>query len=94
MRGFKRSPRDRGKPPPVTPTTTISRETTILAEEDMAFAEAVMFWSTPTQYGSLVNPTEEAKRIRGNQALGRPITEGEVPTIERKHEALLEGIFN
>ena len=73
---------------------TINRETTILAEEDKSFAEAVMFWNTPTQYGSLVNPTEEAKRIRENQALGRPITEGEVPTIERKNEALLEGIFN
>ena len=73
---------------------TINRETTILGEEDKSFAEAVMFWNTPTQYGTVVDPTEEAKRIRENQALGRPITEGEVPTIERKREALLERIFN
>jgi hypothetical protein len=73
---------------------TINRETTILAEEDKSFAEAVMFWSTPTEYGTVVDPTKEAKRIRENQALGRPLTEGEVPTIERKREALLEGIFN
>ncbi len=73
---------------------TINRETTILAEEDKSFAEAVMFWNTPTKYGTVVDATKEAKRIRENQALGRPITEGEVPTIERKHEALLEGIFN
>jgi hypothetical protein len=52
-----------------------------------------MFWNSATQYGLVVDPTKEAKRIRGNQALGRPITEGEVPTIERKHEALLEGVF-
>ncbi|HJO97620.1 MAG: DUF3035 domain-containing protein [Rhodospirillales bacterium] len=72
---------------------TINRETTILAEEDKSFAEAVMFWNTPTQYGTVVDPMKEAKRIQENQALGRSITEGEVPTIERKHEALLEGIF-
>jgi len=73
--------------------TTINRETTILGEEDKSFAESIMFWNTETQYGLVVDPTKEAKRIRGNQALGRPITEGEVPTIERKHEALLEGVF-
>ncbi|MDP6785781.1 MAG: DUF3035 domain-containing protein [Rhodospirillales bacterium] len=73
---------------------TINRETTILAEEDESFAESIMFWGTPTKYGTVVDPTKEAKRIRENQALGRAITEGEVPTIERKREALLEGIFN
>ena len=73
---------------------TINRETTILAEEDVTFAESVMFWNTPTEYGTVVDPTKETKRIRENQALGRPITEGEVPTIERKRKALLQGIFN
>ena len=73
--------------------STINRETTILAEEDRTFAEAIMFWSTPTEYGTVVNPTKETKRIQANQALGRPITEGEVPTIERKRAGILEGIF-
>ena len=73
---------------------TINRETTILAEEDKSFADAIMFWGATTQYGTVVDPKKEAKRIQENQALGRPVTEGEVPTIERKREALLEGIFD
>ncbi len=71
----------------------VNRETTILAEEDQSFVERIMFWSTPVEYGTVVNPVEEAKRIHGTQALGQPITAGETPTIERKRRALLEGIF-
>jgi hypothetical protein len=53
-----------------------------------------MFWGTPTDYGIVVDPVQEARRIHENQALGQPITEGETPTIERKRRALLEGIFD
>lgn len=74
--------------------TLVNRETSILAEEDQSFTERIMFWGTPTEYGTVVDPVQEAKRIHENQALGRPITEGETPTIERKRRALLEGIFN
>lgn len=71
----------------------VNRETTILAEEDQSFTERLMFWTTPVEYGTLVDPAEEAKRIHETQALGQPITAGETPTIERKRRALLEGIF-
>ena len=72
----------------------INRETTFLAEEDKTVAERIMFWGTPTAYGSAVDPQKESRRLRENQALGRPITEGDVPVIERKNKALLEGIFD
>ncbi len=71
----------------------VNRETSILAEEDQSFTERIMFWATPTEYGTVVDPGQEAKRIHENQALGKPITAGETPTIERKRRALLEGIF-
>ena len=71
----------------------VNRETTILAEEDQSFTERLMFWTTPVEYGTVVDPAEEAKRIHETQALGQPITAGETPTIERKRRALLEGIF-
>jgi hypothetical protein len=71
----------------------VNRETTILAEEDQSLAERIMFWSTPVEYGTEVDPTEEAKRIRETQALGQPITTGSTPTIERKRKAPLEGIL-
>lgn len=72
----------------------VNAETSILAEEDQSFTERLMFWSSPTAYGTVVDPTEETKRIRENQALGRSITAGNTPTIERKRKALLEGIFS
>ena len=71
----------------------INEETTILAEEDESITESIMFWGTPTEYGTVVDPVQEARRIQENQALGRPLTEGETPTIERRRRALLEGIF-
>lgn len=74
--------------------TLINRETTILAEKDRTFTERLMFWSTPTEYGTVVDPVEEARRINENQALGRSVTAGTTPTIERRRRALLEGIFN
>ena len=71
----------------------ISRETTVLAEVDQSLTDRLMFWSTPTEYGTIVNPGEEARRIRENQALGKPVTDGQTPTIARRKRALLEGIF-
>ena len=72
----------------------INRELTILAEEDKTFSERLMFWGNPKEYGTVVDPAKESKRIQENQALGRPITEGEVPIIERKQKAIFEGIFD
>lgn len=72
----------------------INRETTILADSDKSFTERLMFWGTPSEYGTVIDAEEEAKRIRENQALGKPITEGRTPTIARRKRALLEGIIN
>lgn len=73
--------------------TTVNRETSILAEEEKSFAERIMFWNKQGDQGVVVNPEEEMKRIQDNQALGRPITDGETPTIDRKKKGLLEGLF-
>lgn len=72
----------------------VNQETSLLATTDRSFTERLMFWSTPTEYGTVVDPAEEARRIHENQALGRSVTDGTTPTIERKRKALLEGIFN
>ena len=72
----------------------INRESTILAEADESFTERLLFWRKPTEYGQVIDPKAESKRIRDNQALGKPVTEGVTPTIQRCPRALLEGIFN
>jgi len=72
----------------------VNRETAILAEEDQSFTDRLIFWGTPTEYGVVVDPVEESRRIKENLALGRTITAGDTPTIERRRRGLLEGIFN
>lgn len=70
----------------------INQETSVLAEEDQTFTDRIMFMGVPTEYGSVVDPDKETKRIQENQALGKPINEGEVPVMERKRKGLLEGL--
>lgn len=72
----------------------VNRETTILAEADQSFVERLMFWSDKPDPATIVDPAEEARRIQQNQAMNKPLTEGETPTIRRAPRALLEGIFN
>jgi hypothetical protein len=72
---------------------TINKETTVLAEEDKTFTEKLMFWDKDMDKSKIVDPTKENKRIQENQALGKPVNEGETPDIERKSKGLLEGIF-
>ena len=57
------------------------------------FLEALVFWRDPDTPGEVVDAAEETKRLRENAALGKPVTAGETPTIERKKKALLEGLF-
>ncbi|MCH7957359.1 MAG: DUF3035 domain-containing protein [Proteobacteria bacterium] len=74
--------------------TLVNRESSSLVEEDVTLADRILFWkkSGETGKGTIVDPAKEAKRIRENQALGRSLTEGDTPTIER--ERGVKGLFN
>ncbi|MBE1236412.1 DUF3035 domain-containing protein [Phaeovibrio sulfidiphilus] len=71
----------------------VNRESSILAEESRSFTDRLVFWRKAEEPGTAVDPEAEARRIRENQALGRPATEGRTPVIERKQRGLLEGIL-
>jgi hypothetical protein len=43
--------------------------------------------------GSVVDAERETRRLRENQALGRPASEGDTPIVRRRQRGLLEGIF-
>lgn len=62
----------------------VNKETSNLVEDDKSLTEKILFWREKTPPGTVVDPLKESKRIRENLALGRPITTGETPTIERK----------
>ena len=72
---------------------TIDSETQRLNAESDDFIDALVFWRKKEDPGLVVNAAEEAKRLRENAALGKPVTAGETPTIERRKKALFEGIF-
>jgi hypothetical protein len=71
----------------------VNRETTILADANQSFVERLMFWSNAPDAATVVDANQESRRIQENQALNKPVTEGQTPTIRRKPKALLEGIF-
>ncbi len=73
--------------------SVVNQETTALADADRSFTERLMFWRAPEKPGTVVDASKETQRLRENQALGKSITEGDTPVIQRKKKALLEGIF-
>ena len=71
----------------------VNQENSKLLESDRSFVDTLVFWKPPAEPGVVVDPTKEAQRLRENASVGKAVTEGETPTIERKKKALLEGIF-
>lgn len=72
----------------------IENEYQSLIEADRSFADRIIFWQDRTPQPSAVDAQAEAQRLRQNDALGEPVTEGETPRIEPKQDrGLLEGIF-
>lgn len=71
----------------------VNRESTVLAEADQSFLERIMFWRDTPDEGTVVDATQEARRIRQTQALGQPIVAGQTPTIERRPKSPLEDLF-
>ncbi|MGD9537541.1 MAG: DUF3035 domain-containing protein [Alphaproteobacteria bacterium] len=72
---------------------TIDREFSIYAKTDQSFLEDLIFWREAPEPGEPLDAEAEAKRLRENAALGKPVTEGETPVIERREKGMLEGIF-
>lgn len=70
----------------------VDQEAAVLAADDRNVVERLMFWRELNQPGVLVEPTGETRRINENQALGRPVNEGETPEI--RVERLSSGGIN
>ncbi len=72
----------------------VDRESTVLAIADITLIDKLMFWRKPDDLSPVVDPERETQRMRENAALGRPVNEGDTPTIRRRRKAPLEGWFN
>jgi hypothetical protein len=71
----------------------VERETLQLNDESETFIDTLVFWRDPQPTGDVVDAAAEADRLRENAALGRPVTEGETPQIERRQRGIFEGVF-
>ncbi len=71
----------------------IDRETDRINAESEEFIEALVFWRDKRASGLVVDAAAEARRLRENAALGKAVTEGETPTIQRKSQTLFESLF-
>ena len=65
----------------------LSEENAILAIEDQELVDYLIFWRDKPPQGTIVDAEEEKRRLQENQALGRSVTEGETPMIERKKKS-------
>lgn len=73
--------------------SVVERESNALAAESRTFTDRLVFWRDPQPPGEIVDAEAESRRIRENQALGDPVTQGETPRIERREMGILEGLF-
>lgn len=62
----------------------LADENAILALEDEELIDSLIFWKDKPPPGTIVDAEQERRRIQENSALGRPVTDGETPMIERK----------
>jgi hypothetical protein len=72
----------------------VDRESTVLADADVTLLDKLMFWRKQDDLSPVVDPARETQRLRENAALGRPMNEGDTPTIRRRRKAPLEALFN
>ena len=68
----------------------VERETTVLLQEDDRLTDQIMFWKDKQPFGTVVDPAKEQSRVQENQALGKSITEGDVPIIERRKGSTID----
>ena len=76
----------------------VDEESLRLDQPDRGLVDRLIFWQPPEQPGVALDARRESQRLRENAALGRDVTEGETPIIQRSRSSnpltrLLESIF-
>lgn len=72
---------------------TVDVETADYVYETQYPIDRLLFWKDAPERGVLLDATREQQRLQENAALGRQANEGELPTITRRREGLLQRIF-
>ena len=68
----------------------VNAETDQINTDNEDFLRELIFWQEQEAPGVLLDPEGESKRLQENATLGKEVTEGETPVIERKEKAIFE----
>ena len=71
----------------------VNNEAAAAVQQSNGFVDKLMFWRSTPAPGIVVDPQQEAQRIRENAALGRTQDSGDTPIIQPKQKGWLEGLF-
>lgn len=66
----------------------VDAESAKLALEQKKFLHKVLFWKDPEPPGTVLDANAEQRRLRENEALGKPMNAGEAPLIARKKSGI------
>ncbi len=66
----------------------VDSESAHLALEQEKFLHKVLFWMDPEPAGTALDASAESRRLRENDALGKPANAGEAPVVARKKSGI------
>ena len=72
----------------------IDQEHAVVVTADDNLIDRLLGWAIPVSDETVIDAKAEAKRLRENEALGQPVTEGDTPMITRKRGDFLNKIIN
>lgn len=68
---------------------TVDQESRQLALEQESLVNKLLFWREPPPPGTVLDAAAESRRLRENEALGKPVNSGAAPVIVRKKSGII-----
>jgi len=68
---------------------TVDAESRHLAMEEESLVNKLLFWQDPSPPGTVLDAAAESRRLRENEALGKPVNSGTAPVIVRKKSGII-----
>lgn len=73
----------------------VNNEQRSLVEKDESFVDDVLFWQQKTPSDArTVDAAAERRRIEQNEAQGKPVTEGETPSLAPEKKGFFSGLWS
>ncbi len=85
--------RDAGGGSPADIRQRVDQEARLHANND-GFVDRLLYWGKNDSHKALVDPEQEARRLRQNSALGQPPIVGETPIIQDRKKGWFQSLFS